>query len=117
MTANSKTFQDFVLEQLQGVPELQSGRFFGGTGLTSEGVQFAMLMGNSLYFVVDDSTRPEYERRGMGCFWYTTKKGRVDVKKYYEVPGEMLEAPEQLLDWAHTAIGIARRLKPQKKKK
>ena len=35
---------------------------------------------------------------GADCFSYTSKKGRVDVKKYYEVPAEFLEDQDRLLD-------------------
>lgn len=104
-------YVDFVLEQLEPIRELTSSRFFGGVGLSARAVQFAMIMGNSLYFVVDDETRPKYEKMGSSCFSYRTRKGSVDVKKYYEVPGDLLEDRERLLDLARESIEIARRLK------
>jgi DNA transformation protein len=48
---------------------------------------------------------------GSSCFSYRTRKGSVDVKKYYEVPGDLLEDRERLLDLARESIEIARRLK------
>ncbi len=66
-----------------------------------------MIMGNSLYFVVDDSTREKYEKMGSGCFSYLTKKGRVQVKKYYAVPAELIEDQEQLVLLAREAIRVA----------
>jgi len=66
-----------------------------------------MLMGNSLYFVVDEVTRPKYEKLGSHCFSYQTKKGRVDVKRYYLVPANLIDDPEQLVALARESIGVA----------
>ena len=109
-------FLAFVKDQLEPIVDITSGRFFGGAGLSADGVQFAMIMGNSLYFVVSNATRPKYEARGSTCFSYTTKKGRVDVRKYFEVPAEFLEDPDRLLDLAHESIDAARRAKRSVKK-
>lgn len=111
MTGSTQEYADHILELLEPINALSSGRFFGGTGLKCDSVQFAMLMGNSLFFVVDNSTRPKYEEKGMGCFWYRTKKKTVNVKKYYEVPGELLEDQGELLAWARESIQVARKLK------
>lgn len=110
MTGNTEGYVDFVLEMLAPIGGVSSGRFFGGLGLTSDGVQFAMLMGDSLYFVVDDGLRSRLESEGSECFWYTTKKGRVNVKKYYEVPADYVEDQTQLLHLARESIQIARKL-------
>jgi len=115
MTGNSDEYVDYILECLENIGDIQVGRMFGGTGLKQDNIQFAMLMGNSLFFVVDEKTRPKYEKRGMGCFWYTTKKGRVNVKKYYEVPAELFEEQDELLAWAKSAIDSARKLYRPKK--
>lgn len=111
MTASSQSFIDHIIDSLTSINKITNGRFFGGTGLKADGVQFAMLMGDSLFFVVDDTTRPKYEAAGMECFWYNTKKKRVDVRKYYEVPGELLDDPETLTVWAKESIKIAKILK------
>ena len=114
MTGSTKDYVEFVKEQLAPMQDIASGRFFGGVGLSAGGVQFAMIMGNSLYFVVNDATRPKYEEMGSRCFWYSTKKGRVDVKKYYEVPGDFLEDQVQLLSLANESIQVARKAKKVK---
>ena len=74
MSANSADFLAYVEEQLATLPTLRSGRFFGGTALRADGVQFAMIVSNTVFFVVDNDTRPHYERLGSRCFSYTTKK-------------------------------------------
>jgi DNA transformation protein and related proteins len=107
MSAGGSDYVDFVKDQLASLQGVSIGRFFGGIGLSCEGTQFAMIMGSSLYFVVDDSTRPKYERMGSDCFSYSTKKGRVDVRKYYAVPVEVIEEEERLVALARESIRIA----------
>lgn len=114
MTKPSPEYTDFVLEQLAPLGAVQSGRFFGGVGLTSEGTQFAMLMGHSLYLVVNETTRPQYEEMGGTCFWYKTRKGRVNVRKYYEVPAEILDDQDRLIALAQDSIRIAHQEKKRK---
>jgi DNA transformation protein len=57
-----------------------------------------------LYFVVDEQTRPQYEQAGMHNFAYDNKKGRIQVKRYYAVPEEVLADTDTLQAWARTAI-------------
>lgn len=111
MTGTTQGYVNYVLELLDPIENITDGRFFGGIGLKCDAVQFAMIMGNSLFFVVDNTTRPKYEKRGMGCFWYKTKKKKVNVKKYHEVPGELLEDQDTLIEWAMESIEVARKLK------
>jgi DNA transformation protein len=80
MTTGNNSYVEFVMDQLASLRGIASGSFFGGVGLTSAGTQFAMIMGNSLYFVVDDTTRPRYEKMGSGCFSYDTKKNESQSK-------------------------------------
>ncbi len=110
MTASAQ-FVEYVAELLAPVGPLRMGRFFGGVGISRDAVQFAMVMGNSLYFAVDDSTRGKYEQAGMQAFSYTTKNGRVQVRKYFELPPDLLDDPDQLRLWAQEALGVAGRRK------
>jgi DNA transformation protein and related proteins len=111
MSAGSSDYIEFVKDQLAPLRGISTSRFFGGIGLSSEGTQFAMLMAGSLYFVVDDCTRPKYQKMGSSCFSYGTKNGRVEVAKYYAVPAELLEDQEQLVSLARESIRVASSLK------
>jgi DNA transformation protein len=115
--ANSADFNAYVLEQLNDISDIQSRPFFGGTGLTRLGVQFAMLMGNTVYFVVDDTTRVLYEAEGSDCFSYNTTKKTVNVRKYYSVPAHILEEPDAVVSWARQSIQIALQAGTKNKKK
>lgn len=100
----SSEFVDYVRELLAPLAPFTDGKFFGGHAMKYQGIQFAMIMGNTLYFRVNADTRPDYERRGCQPFSYSTKKGLVEVRKFYSLPEELLEQPEELLVWARRAI-------------
>ena len=113
----SAEYTEYVLELLEPLGRVRTSRFFGGIGLSLGGAQFAMIMGNSLYFAVDDSTRPKYEKAGMAPFSYLTKKGRIQVRRYFELPEEILTDPQALKLWADESIQLVvkeKKLKPKK---
>ena len=103
----SKEFIAYIQECFIPLGELKEGKFFGGFAFKSGSKQFAMIMGNTLYFCVNDLTRAKYEALGMEPFSYTTKKGLVKVKKYYAAPEDLFEDHEQLIEWANEAIASA----------
>lgn len=114
--APSTQYKEYVLEQLQPIGPVRVSRFFGGVGLYREGVQFAMMIGNGLYFVVNDITRPRYEQAGMQAFSYPTKKGQIQVRRYFQLPQEILDDAQQLRLWANEATVIAKRSPANKSK-
>ena len=82
---------------------------FGGVGIYAAELFFALLDDDTLYFKVDDSTRPRFEDRGMTPFRPYGEDG--EVMQYYEVPADVLEDPEALGAWVEAAIAVARRAK------
>ena len=103
----STEFVQYVSELLAPLGQLDAGTFFGGHAIKFHGAQFAMVMGNTLYFRVSDSTRPAYEHAGSEPFSYSTKKGIVKVRKYYAAPEHILEDQAEMLAWARQAIDAA----------
>jgi len=107
---SSKSYRDFVVEQLgRVVPQVRARSMFGGFGIYSGELFFALIANNVLYFKVDAVNRGDYEARGMGPFRpYGDDR---DTMQYYEVPADLLEDAEELGAWAEKAIGAARRKK------
>jgi DNA transformation protein len=95
------SFRDFVLDQLSGLGQVDCRRMFGSYGLYRGRVFFAIISKGRLYFKTDTTTRREYERRGMAPFQPSAKQ---TLKSYYEVPVEVVEDEEQLVDWARLAV-------------
>ena len=102
----SPSFQTFVVDQLSRVvPQVRARRMFGGGGIYSGEVFFALIADDTLYFKVDDSNRPDFEARQMGPFQPYGPKG--EVMQYYQVPDDLLEDAETLRPWAEKALAVA----------
>jgi DNA transformation protein and related proteins len=114
---NISEFARFVHGQLADLGEVNYGRFFGGVGFKLGDVQFAMCMSDTLYFVVDDTTRAKYVESGSMPFQYGTAKGTRLVHRYYEVPADVLEERDSLTAWAQAAVSVAMRPKNPRKPK
>lgn len=62
-----------------------------------------MVMGGRLYVAVNDVTSARCEAAGSTPFSYATKKGRVDVRRYREVPIDVQDDAVALCAWAREA--------------
>ena len=113
--AVSRGFRDFALEQLGRSAHVTARSMFGGVGVYAEGVFFALMDDDTLYFKVDDSNRPDFEARGMSPFM--PYKDPSHVMGYYEVPAEVLEDPDTLRLWVHKALAVARSSRKAKRRK
>jgi len=104
----SPTFRTFVLEQLgRCVPSIRGRSMFGGVGIYAGELFFALIADDTLYLKVDEHTRPEFERRGLGPFRPFGEHG--EVMQYYRVSEDLLEDAEELRGWVAQAIEVARR--------
>ena len=101
-TKRSDAFADFVEHQLSALDALVMKRMFGGVGLYLDGVFFGIIYSDRLYFHVSDDTIGEYKRRKMKPF--KPFEGKSSSRRYYEVPLEILESPEDLVQWARQAV-------------
>jgi DNA transformation protein len=80
---------------------------FGGAGLYLDGLFFALVADDVLYFKVDDSNRKDFEAADMGPFKPFPDK--PTVMQYYEVPIDVLENRNILREWAQKAVRVAER--------
>ncbi|MEQ8334208.1 TfoX/Sxy family protein [Nisaea sp.] len=116
--ATSKEFAAYITDMLEPLGDIRVQRMFGGYGIKYGDVNFALLLNDLPYFRVDDRNREGFEEHGSEPFRYSTKKGDVTVGSYWEVPTDILEDPELLLEWARAAIDAALKAhKPTKKRK
>ncbi len=110
--AVSREFRDYVLDQLRMVTPVTSKAMFGGVGVYSRDVFFAILDDDTLYFKADETTRPAFAERGCKAF---DPMGRGEMG-YFEVPADVLESEDDLRSWTRDAIAVAGRAKRKKKK-
>lgn len=92
-----------------GMGPVQSERLFGGHGFRIDGEMFAVILRGTLFFVVDDQTRPRFEAAGMGPFTYARKSETRVVPRWYELPEDVLLDADDLRDWMRDALAAVRR--------
>jgi len=112
--AVSPSFKTYVLEQLDAPRRVTARAMFGGVGIYWDGAFFALIDDDTLFFKVDDATRPEFEAAGSKPF-DPYKNGQVS-RGYFEVPGDVLDDRERLAAWRAKAVAVAERSKRRKKR-
>jgi DNA transformation protein len=100
----SDSFLTFVLEQLDGLSALMARRMFGGVGIYSGDVFFAVIDNDTLFFKVDDGLRRRYVEAGMPPFAPIPNK--PPMMGYYQVPLAVLEDADELKRWAEDSLKI-----------
>jgi len=110
------SFKEFVLDQLNALPEVRARAMFGAHGLYAGEKFFGILDEGRLFFKTDAQSQADYTARGMGPFTYESK-GKVMTMAYHEVPPDVLENAPELVAWAQRAIQLAAAQKKTKKKK
>ncbi len=112
-------FLEHVVDSLRVFGPVTTRRMFGGWGIYRDGVFFALIAGDTLFFKTDDECRAEFERRSPGPFTFE-KKGERIVTHYYAVPEEALEDAAVMARWARlgyaAALRAARAKRPRRKR-
>ncbi|MGC9941731.1 MAG: TfoX/Sxy family protein [Verrucomicrobiota bacterium] len=112
MAADS--FKEFILDQLNALPDLRARAMFGAHGLYSGQNFFGILDEGRLFFKTDALSRKDYINRGTGPFTYNAK-GKTVTLGFHEVPPDVLENAPELVAWAQHAIKIAATAKKKPK--
>lgn len=106
----------YVKDQLTDLGPVTSRRMFGGAGLYCDGVMFAIVADDMLYFKVDDSNRADYDAEEMGPFVFTSARGE-SAMSYWQVPIDVLENKDRCARWAGKALAVAHAANKKKAKK
>ena len=114
--AVSQDFRRYVLDQLHGLGRVTARPMFGGVGLYNEDLFFALIDNDTLYFKVNDSTRPRYARLGMKPFCPFPDDPSREMGGYFEVPADVLEDADELVTWARQASEVALSARREKRR-
>jgi DNA transformation protein and related proteins len=113
--AVTKEYRAYALEKLGQVTPVTDRSMFGGVGLYSGSLFFALLDNDKLYLKVDDSNRADFEARGLGPFMPFGDASHV--MNYYPLPDGVLEDPDELSVWVDKAVAVAERKSKKKGRK
>jgi len=111
-------FVAHVVEQLRPFGPVTVRSMFGGWGIYRDGVFFALVADDTLYFKSDDENRAQFERASPGPFTFE-KKGETVVTHYFAVPEDAFEDARVMARWARlgyaAALRAARKPRPRRK--
>jgi DNA transformation protein len=108
MSSNSGFLQYILEEIIPPSPEITARGMFGGFGLYKKGVIFGLISNDQLYFKTNDTTRKFYEEKGSKPFSYQGKNKKIVSLNYYEVPVEIMEDKEKILQWIEIAYAVGK---------
>lgn len=109
----SDNYRTYIVDQLAAVPSVSTRRMFGGIGVYSGELFFALIDDDVLFFKVDDSNREDYVSRKMKAFMPFPGQPSLG---YFQVPEDVIEEAEELTRWARRAIEVAAKKKVAKAK-
>lgn len=101
-------FVNHVVDLLQSLGPVTAKRMFGGHGVFLDGLMFALIANNELYFKADDESRAKFADRGLRPFSYN-KQGKVMSLSYYQAPEETLEDMQEMTCWGNIGFACALR--------
>jgi DNA transformation protein len=112
-----------VRELFAGFGPVSVRRMFGGAGIWSDGLMFAIEFDGILYLRVDEASLADFEREGSKPFVYPRAKtpGKIGrpSRAFWRLPERLYDDPDELAVWANRALAIAERkkLKPRSRTK
>jgi len=103
-----QAFAEFVLELMADIPGIGKRAMFGGFGIYRDGLMFALIADEQLYFKASDHLAEDFTALGLQPLLYESK-GKAVSLKYYQAPESVFEQSEQMLLWADKAYQCALR--------
>ena len=97
----------------RGFGAVRVRRMFGGHGVYSGEVMFALEADGEVYLKADDETRPAFERAGSRPF-LDEKNGRPMEMSYRLMPDAGLDDPDEAARWGRLALDAALRATARK---
>lgn len=106
----SASFADFLREQLAPLGRVTARRMFGKTGMFCDGVMFAMVTDDVLFFRVDEHNQAAFEEASASPPLNYEKGGRTIDLSFWRAPERLLDEADELVAWARTALAAANRV-------
>jgi len=106
----SETYAEFLRELLAPLGHVSLRRMFGKTGVFCDGVMFAMVTDNTLYFRVDDHNREIFKEAESSPPLNYAKGGAMIDLSFWRVPERLFAEPDELIAWARAALAAAHRV-------
>jgi DNA transformation protein and related proteins len=106
------SFHEFVRELFAKMGPITVKRMFGGAGVYTEGLMFALLSDDVIHIKVDGALKSDLIAEGCGPFVWTPRQGprageQIDLG-YWRLPEAALDDPDLAVEWGRKALMVAR---------
>ena len=98
--------EEYLVERLARAVPVRTRRMFGGVGIYSGELFFALIAHDVLYLKVGDRNREDFTHRGMAAFQPFADKPAM--QSYFELPADVLADDRRLRAWVAKALDAAR---------
>jgi len=105
----SNDFLEYILDQLAPWGGVTVRRMFGGAGLYRDGKMFALVADDVAYLKVDKTNKDKFLAAGASPFKPYADK--PTTMSYFEIPPDILENSEELIEWAQESLAIQKKQK------
>jgi len=119
MATSRDEFAIYCCDLLAGVGPCSFKRMFGGYGISTDGLTFALVAdlggGEKLWLKADAETASRFEAEGCQRFRYATTRGGMSSThslNYYSAPEKTMESPALMLPWARLSLASALKVRP-----
>jgi DNA transformation protein len=113
----SAEFASSLCDQLAPLGYVTMRRMFGKTGVFCEGVMFAMVTEDVLYFRVDSENRATFKEAESFPSLNYVKKGQTIDLSFWRVPDRLFDDDDGLIAWAQAALAAAHRVAAKRTKR
>ncbi len=113
MLSARNEFVDYVVELMTDWAAVSARKMFGGYGLYREGLMFALIVEDELFFKTDANNVAQFERADSHPFVYQSQTRTVKMS-YWSAPAVSLDSPAGMVEWCQSAYGAALRAQAAK---
>jgi len=109
-------FLTYILEDVLGdISDITSRAMFGGYDIYKDGIIFALIAYDQLYFKVGESNRADYEAMDSEPFVYQQGKHKKTTMSYWYVPEEVMQDKDRIKEWVDKSVAVSRASKKDKR--
>ena len=98
-------FLQYALDLFSPLGRLTSKTLFGGNAILKNNITFAMVFDGSTYLKTNKNTVKKYLDLNSKPLSYKKNNKTINLR-YYEIPVEILDEEDQLIQWAIEATEI-----------
>jgi DNA transformation protein and related proteins len=108
---------DWVAEAMAPIGDVTSKRLFGGAALYCDGVAFAIVGLDALWFKADGESDAAWDAIGAPRFRVEREGGKVQSINYRRAPDDVFDDADELRRWGGLALEAGKRAPAKKPRK